>query len=87
VTHSIDDESPPTDRKAFEFRRRYVVNDDGGLGWLRGYSRTIVFPHWFAVALVGVIAVAPWLRWRFGLRTLLIATTLIAVGLGIVIWT
>jgi hypothetical protein len=86
VTHSIDDESPPMDRKAFEFRRRYVVNDDGGLGWLRGYSRTVIFPHWFAVALVGVVAVAPWLRWRFSLRTLLIATTLVAVGLGTVVY-
>jgi hypothetical protein len=29
-------------------------------------------------------AVAPWLPWRFSLRTLLIATTLVAVVLGII---
>ena len=33
-----------------------------------------------------VLAAAPWLRWRFSLRTLLIATTLIAVLLGIIVW-
>ena len=82
VTHSIDDEPPPSTIKAFEFRREYVVNDDGGLGWLRGFRHTVRFPHWFAVALVIVLATAPW--WRFSLRTLLIATTLIAVGLGAV---
>ena len=30
--------------------------------------------------------VAPWLRWRFSLRTLLIATTLVAVVLGLIVW-
>jgi hypothetical protein len=32
---------------------------------------------------------APWLRqlgWRFSLRTLLIATTLVAIGLGLIVW-
>ena len=28
----------------------------------------------------------PWLRWRFSLRTLLIATTLVAVVLGLIVW-
>jgi hypothetical protein len=48
-----------------------------------------VIPHWFAVSLFGVLAVAPWRRssdWRFSLRTLLIATTLVAVVLGLVVW-
>src|SRR6478752_2526841 len=38
-------------------------------------------PHWFLVMIVGAIAIAPWIRWsrRFSLRTLLIATTLVAV--------
>ena len=39
-------------------------------------------PFWFA-ALLAATAAAPFLQWRFSLRTLLIATTLIAVGLGI----
>src|SRR5262245_12610945 len=31
-------------------------------------------------------ALAPWLRWRFTLRPLLIATTLVAVVLGLIVW-
>jgi hypothetical protein len=44
-------------------------------------------PGWFAAALFGVFAATPWLRWRFSLRTLLIATTLVAVVLGVIVWT
>jgi hypothetical protein len=42
----------------------------------------VVFPHWFPIVLFLAFAVLPWLRWRFGLRALLLATTLAAVGLG-----
>ena len=41
------------------------------------------------VVLSPVLAAAPWIRdfnWRFSLRTLLITTTLIAVGLGLIVW-
>jgi hypothetical protein len=47
------------------------------------------FPHWLpipALATLSVAATLPWLRWRFSLRTLLIATTLVAAGLGFFIW-
>jgi hypothetical protein len=45
-------------------------------------------PHWSVVCLVllGATIALPWIRWRFSLRTLLIATTLIAVGLGLIVW-
>jgi hypothetical protein len=45
-------------------------------------------PHWFLVLLPATLGVAPWLRWskRFSLRTLLIATTLVAVVLGLAVW-
>ena len=46
-------------------------------------------PYWFIVLLSTAIAAAPWLPWwpkRFSLRTLLIATTLVAVGLGLMVW-
>ena len=36
--------------------------------------------------LSAVAAISPWLRWRFSLRTLLIATTLVAVVLGLIVW-
>jgi hypothetical protein len=44
----------------------------------------IKVPHWL-VALIGAgVAAMPWIGWRFSLRSLLIVTTLVAVGLGIV---
>jgi hypothetical protein len=46
----------------------------------------VVLPHWFVVGIVATFTSVPWLRWRFSLRTLLIATTLIAVVLGIIVW-
>ena len=48
----------------------------------------VIFPHWFGVLLSATFTVAPLmlnLRWRFSLRTLLIATTLVAVVLGLVV--
>jgi hypothetical protein len=47
---------------------------------------SVVVPHWFLVFLFTTFAVLPWIRqlkWRYSLRTLLIATTLVAVVLGI----
>ena len=35
-------------------------------------------PFWFLVAIVAGVAAAPWLRWRFRVRTLLIAMTVVA---------
>ena len=41
----------------------------------------------YAVLVSATIAAAPWIRWskRFTLRTLLIATTLVAVVLGVIV--
>jgi hypothetical protein len=44
-----------------------------------------IIPIWFLITLSAALAVAPWMRWRFNLRTLLIATTLIAFVLGAVV--
>jgi hypothetical protein len=41
--------------------------------------------HWIVLLMVSITAGLPWLRWRFSLRTLLIATTLVAFGLGSII--
>jgi hypothetical protein len=45
-------------------------------------------PSWFTVLIAATLAVLPWIQWskRFSLRTLLIATTLIALMLGIIVW-
>jgi hypothetical protein len=46
-------------------------------------------PHWLPAMLLAAVAAIPWVRWsrRFSVRTLLIATTLIAIVLGLVVWT
>jgi hypothetical protein len=43
-------------------------------------------PHWFLALLSGAFTAVPWIRWRFRLRTLLIATTLVAVVLGVIVY-
>ncbi len=48
----------------------------------------IVIPLWFPTVLFGTFFAAPWVRWskRFSLRTLLIATTLVAIALGTIVY-
>ena len=53
--------------------------------WPHGW---IVLPYPLAVVFASLAAFAPWVRWssHFSLRALLIATTLVAVVLGLVVW-
>lgn len=49
----------------------------------------IGLPYWLLVMSALALVVAPWIRqlpYRFSLRALLIATTLVAVGLGLIVW-
>jgi hypothetical protein len=47
----------------------------------------LLLPHWFLVILSIAAGVAPWLVFgRFSLLTLLIATTLVAIVLGLIVW-
>jgi hypothetical protein len=50
------------------------------------YSNVSI-PHWAAILAVLVAAPIPWIHWppRFSLRTLLIASTLMAVFLGLIV--
>jgi hypothetical protein len=43
---------------------------------------------WIPALLAAILTAIPWmgLKWRFSLRTLLIATTLVAVVLGLIVW-
>ena len=54
------------------------------------YGRSsLQMPYWMAVILTAATGMAVWIpqwRWRFSLRTLLIATTLVAVVLGLIVW-
>jgi hypothetical protein len=45
----------------------------------------VTVPHWLAAIMALTLAVGPWIRWKFRLRTLLIATALIGVALGIIV--
>ena len=52
-------------------------------------SYSAYVPQWLPVLLLsalGTLAAVPSIRWRFSLRTLLIATTLVAIVLGAVVW-
>jgi hypothetical protein len=56
-----------------------------GFGAYRGENGIdLRSPLWFLVILVGFLGALPWFR-RFSLRMLLIATTLVAVGLGTIV--
>jgi hypothetical protein len=44
-------------------------------------------PHYALLIALGTVSAVPWIRWRFSLRTLLIVTTLIAVVLGLIVYT
>jgi hypothetical protein len=47
----------------------------------------IVFlPYWFPTLVSASLGIAPWASWKFSVRTLLIATTLVAVLLGLIMW-
>jgi hypothetical protein len=49
----------------------------------------LVIPFWAVAILSSILGALPWMhkmKWRFSLRTLLIATTLVAVLLGAVIY-
>jgi hypothetical protein len=54
--------------------------------WANWVGINIFLPHWLVVIASGMLATLPWLRYHFSLRTLLIATTLLAVVLGLAVW-
>ncbi len=51
-------------------------------GWL------VSVPYWLSMSFIATLAALPWMpwSWRFSLRTLLIATTLVAAVLGTIVW-
>jgi hypothetical protein len=60
-----------------------------GFRWRRVVNVLLVtIPFWFPLLVFATFAALPWLPWstRFSLRTLLIVTTLVAVGLGLGVW-
>jgi hypothetical protein len=51
------------------------------------YSWKVGVPYWLPITICATLAVTPWLTWRFSLRTLLVAVTLIGLILGTIIAT
>ena len=45
----------------------------------------LMLPYWFLLLAAAFATSVPWMPWKFSLRALLIATTLIAVGPGLVV--
>ena len=86
----------PFDNEYVRIFHEKITRDDelrvkrGVLGffYFRGPDNTqIHVPLWFlTLAVMAAVAVLPWIHWRFRLRTLLIATTLVAVVLGLIVW-
>jgi hypothetical protein len=64
-------------------------NENAILGFsydLSDYDLSVTIPHWFVASFIGIVAVLGWFSWRFSLRALLLATTLLAVVLGLAVW-
>jgi hypothetical protein len=79
---SIGTLPPPSPISSLPYKR--------ALGFLQ-YLKTagairVRAPHLLFLLLSAAAISAPWLRWRFSLRTLLIATTLVAVAMGLIVW-
>ena len=77
-----------TDKHGWNFKTKRVPTQIvSGWKWEHDPGHlSVPVPTWFLCGLVISFGVIPWLRWRFSLRTLLIATTLVAVVLGLIVW-
>jgi hypothetical protein len=66
------------------------VTNSKSFNWLisfaKGVDILIRAPYWCFIPLFAVAAYIPWINWRFSLRTMLIATMLIVVLLGMIAW-
>jgi hypothetical protein len=43
------------------------------------------FPYWLPILVLSAVVALPWIRWRFSLRSLLLALTLVAAVLGLIV--
>lgn len=70
------------------FRSGMPVDDQYSrlvFGWL-GNFRTVLrghCAHWLAAIFLAVLGILPWIKWRFGLRTLFVIMTFVATALGL----
>ena len=77
----------PIERNVLGFVFRFASAFDRDVKNLRGTGRGGSMPYLVALFVSTILAALPWFPFRrFSLRTLLIATTLVAVGLGLIVW-
>jgi hypothetical protein len=62
------------------------VNVGAGYELDTPYGSWRFIPQRSIILLIAAFIAVPWVPRRFGLRTLLIATTLVAIGLGLIVW-
>jgi hypothetical protein len=87
-------EYPSDLRSIRKFKWKYMQLPVGSFGhqksWFPRYyagpAEQLVIPMWTIEVFICGLALLPWLPRRFSLRTLLIATTLVAVVLGLIVW-
>ena len=70
--------------RVFPQRNHWLVPHMGFAFQLDRTELHAFVPHWFLVMVAGSFAALPWIRWRFSLRSTLIAMTLVSVLLGII---
>jgi hypothetical protein len=72
---------PPSDRHWYQAVLYFDCWFESGGGW-------ITLPHWFlAASSLGLAALLAFTRtWRYSLRTILVATTVVAGLLGLAVW-
>src|SRR5687768_13451676 len=85
-THAEAESAPPT-LQPFNFQtKRFVQRSELPFTWFPNANTLYAsLPHWSSAICCAGLALAPWMRSRFSLRTLLIATTLVAVALGLIV--
>jgi hypothetical protein len=87
----VDFVSAPSSWKHFSWPSEGQYKAFVWTSWLddwHGNGGFVTVPYWLLVFLAGTFSTIPCLcgRRRFSLRTLLIATTLVAVALGTIVW-
>jgi hypothetical protein len=82
----------PTESQVVLLRNLHESENALGFGFYQDLrfinTSTLVLRYWLLVIVTAVGAAAPWIPWsrRFSLRTLLIATTLVAVALAAIVY-
>jgi hypothetical protein len=69
-------------------RNFWIASGFGHFSFTSGSGFSYGFPYLLPIMLFAGLAVSPWIHWsrHFSLRTLLIATTLVAVVLGLIVY-